>query len=479
MVPVLLACLKGILSKRFLGYARNDSRVDAINRRKVRFIIKMKRIFYVLMVVLGCLSCEDDEKFSSGSGMRLDFEVDTLKLDTVFSNTPSSTYTFWVHNRQDSGLRLQTVRLKKGNQTGFRVNVDGIYLDNSNGSQTSNVEIRRKDSLLVFVELTAQTAHQLEPKLVEDDLLFIQENGTEQAVNLRAWAWDAKKLYDPVIEKDSVMESDMPLVIYGNLTVKADVTLTLKHTSLFFHDQSGMEVAGTLKMDDCELRGDRLDCMFDYLPYDRVSGQWNGVHFLASSTANELTASVIRNTMDGVVMDQATQETADDRLLMTHCVVHNCQGDGVRTTGAKIRLDHCQLTNTNGDCLKVIGGEAEVSYCTIAQFYPFDAARGKAIRFVNDQASPLKRFVCDGTIATGYEEDVVEGEQITEAVAFSFRNSLLRMPAETGSQFEDIIWESPTDEIEGTKQFVKIDEEKQDYDFHLSEQSTAKGKGCY
>ena len=183
--------------------------------------------------------------------------------------------------------------------------------------------------------------------------------------------------------------------------------------------------------------------------------------------------------MDGVVMDQATQETADERLLMTHCVVHNCQGDGVRTTGAKIRLDHCQLTNTNGDCLKVIGGEAEVSYCTIAQFYPFDAARGKAIRFVNDQASPLKRFVCDGTIATGYEEDVVEDEQITEAVAFSFRNSLLRMPAETGSQFEDIIWESPTDEIEGTKQFVKIDEEKQDYDFHLSEQSTAKGKGCY
>jgi hypothetical protein len=120
-----------------------------------------------------------------------------------------------------------------------------------------------------------------------------------------------------------------------------------------------------------------------------------------------------------------------------------------------------------------------VSYCTIAQFYPFDAVRGKAIRFVNDQASPLKRFVCDGTIATGYEEDVVEGEQITAELAFSFRNCLLRMPAETGSQFEDIIWESPTDEIEGTKQFVKIDEEKLDYDFHLSEQSTAKGKGCY
>ena len=75
----------------------------------------MKRIFYVLIVALLTVACEDEDKFSTGAGMRLDFEVDTLKLDTVFSNTPSSTYKFWVYNRQDNGLRLQTVRLKKGN----------------------------------------------------------------------------------------------------------------------------------------------------------------------------------------------------------------------------------------------------------------------------------------------------------------------------------------------------------------------------
>ena len=209
----------------------------------------MKRIFYVLIVALMCVACEDDEKFSTGPGMRLDFSVDTLKLDTVFSNTPSSTYAFWVFNRQDSGQRLQTVKLKKGNQTGFRVNVDGIYLDNSNGSKTNNVEIRGKDSLLVFVELTSQTAHQLEPKLVEDNLLFIQENGNEQAVNLRAWTWDAQKLYDLEIQKDTVIESAMPLVVYGDLTVRKGVTLTLKNTQLFFHDQSGLEVEGSLKME--------------------------------------------------------------------------------------------------------------------------------------------------------------------------------------------------------------------------------------
>lgn len=439
----------------------------------------MKRIFYVLIGVLLMVACEDDEKFSSGSGMRLDFEMDTLKMDTVFSGTPSSTYSFWVHNRHDTGLRLATVKLKRGNQTGYRVNVDGIYLDNSNGSQTNNVEIRRNDSILVFVELTAQATHQLEPKLVEEDLQFIMENGTEQAVNLRAWAWDAQKLYDPEINEDTEIESETPLVIYGDMTVGEGVTLTLKNTRLFFHDQSGLEVKGTLRMEGCELRGDRLDRMFDYLPYDRVSGQWNGVRFHSSSTANELVGTVIKNAIDGIVMDKADLDANQPRLTMTHCVVHNSQGSGVKTINSNVKIDHCQLTNTGGDCLAVIGGMAEISYCTIAQFYPFDADRGPTLRFANETENPLKRFYCEGTIVTGYEDDVVMGEGISDEVDYRFENCLLRTIAEEGHRFEDIIWESPSDEIGGKKHFVKVDEEKQDYDFHLNENSPAQGKGCY
>ena len=146
----------------------------------------MKRILYLLLIIV-CAACENDDSFSTSTGLKLSFSVDTLKMDTTFSNVPTSTYAFWVHNKNDAGLKLQTVRLKRGNQTGFRVNVDGVYLDNSNGSQTSNVEIRRKDSILVFVELTAAMTQQQAPKLVEDDLLFCLESGREQQVNLRAW----------------------------------------------------------------------------------------------------------------------------------------------------------------------------------------------------------------------------------------------------------------------------------------------------
>ena len=145
----------------------------------------MKRIFYFLTLLL-CVACADDDSFSTSTGLRLDLSVDTLKLDTVFSRTPSSTYSFWVHNRNNDGIRLQSVRLKRGNQSGYRVNVDGIYLDNANGSQAQDLEVRRKDSILVFVELTASETYREQPVLLEDDLLFSLESGVEQKVLLQA-----------------------------------------------------------------------------------------------------------------------------------------------------------------------------------------------------------------------------------------------------------------------------------------------------
>lgn len=440
----------------------------------------MKRIFYFLTLLI-CVACADDDSFSTSTGLKLDFSVDTLRLDTVFSRTPSSTYSFWVHNRNNDGLRLQSVRLKRGNQTGYRVNVDGIYLDNANGSQAQNLEIRKKDSILVFVELTASETFREEPMAVEDDLLFTLESGVEQKVLLQAWAWDAVKLYSPVIATDSVIDTRVPYIIYGGLQVKEGATLTLRNTTLFFHEGAGLEVYGNLNMENCLLRGDRLDRMFSYLPYDHVSGQWEGIHLYSSSLHNELVATEIHSSTKGIVCDSAALDMTRYRLLMQRCVVHNCQGDGLRVSNANIRLEDCQLTNTEGDCLNINGGMAEIHYCTLAQFYPFSAARGAALRFSN--AAPLLQLDAEGLILTGYADDVLMGEQVHASHEFnySFRHCLLRTPAITDdtAHFNDIIWEKPDDEIQGKDHFVRIDEDHLDYDFHLDAKSPAQGLGCY
>ena len=448
----------------------------------------MKRIFYFFVIFLALVACEDDDSFSTSTALRLEFSVDTLQMDTVFSRTPSSTYAFWVHNRNSEGIRLSTVKLKRGNQSGYRVNVDGVYLDNSNGSQTSDVEIRRNDSILVFVELTAAETRQTAPQLVEDDLLFLLESGTEQKVCLRAWAWDARKVYDPVFANDSVIESDIPLVIYGDMVVNEGVMLTLRNSTLYFHDGSGLDVFGTLKTENCLMRGDRLDHMFDYLPYDRVSGQWNGVHLYGTSTDNRLVDTEIRNANYGILLDSAALDTSRYRLQMERCVIHNCVQAGLEAVNAYIRLDYCQLTNMGGNCLSINGGMATVNHCTLAQFYPFSANRGAALRFANYWGAydiPLLQLSCVGSILTGYEDDVVMGEARQEgdaAFAYDFADCLLRTPkveTDDSVHFADIIWETPKDSIQGKKHFVMIDEDNLVYDFHLDSLSTAQGKGCY
>lgn len=433
------------------------------------------------------VACEDDDSFTIGQGVRLEFPADTLVLDTVFSRTPSSTYSFWVHNRSNDGIRISTVRLRRGNQSGYRVNVDGVYLDNSNGSQTSDVEIRKNDSILVLVELTAVETHKIEPRLVEDDLMFCLESGVEQKVCLRAWAWDAQKLYSPEIKTDSVIESDVPIIIYGDMVVCEGATLTVRNSTLYFHDGAGLNVHGTLKTENCTMRGDRLDRMFSYLPYDRVSGQWKGVHLYGTSSDNYLYATEIRNANYGIVCDSAALDNSRYRLEMEHCVVHNCAEVGVEAVNAHVSLNHCQVTNIGGDCLSVIGGFAEINFCTLAQFYPFSADRGAALHFRNYEGlvdMPLL-LTCIGTIMTGYEDDVVMGEARDEgdtAFEYNFADCLLRTPkVETDDSlyFKNIIWETPKDFIQGKMHFVTIDEDNLIYDFHLDSLSTAKGIGCY
>ena len=85
----------------------------------------MKRILYFLTILAGLVACNDNDTFTTSRSNVLTFSVDTVKMDTVFTTVGSSTYTFWVFNQSGDGIRLSTVRLRNGNQTGFRVNVDG------------------------------------------------------------------------------------------------------------------------------------------------------------------------------------------------------------------------------------------------------------------------------------------------------------------------------------------------------------------
>lgn len=424
----------------------------------------IRRLFFFIGIcALLLTACSDDDTFSTSRSNILSFSVDTVKMDTLFSTVPSATYGFWVHNNSGDGIRIQTARLERGGQSGFRVNVDGSFLD----PVANNFEVRKGDSLRVFVEVTTHENGIDGPQLVEDNLLFTLESGVVQKINLRTWSWDAEKMNALRIKKDTTIESSRPIVVYDSIVVDSGAALTLRNTQLYFHHDAHITVRGKLLAQNCLMRGDRLDHMFDYLPYDRVSGQWRGIRLMKLSLGNKIENCEIRNTQNAIVCDSA-------ELSMNNCIVHNCKGYGVESYNSDITIDYCQISNCLSDCLLVDGGLVRVNHTTLAQFYPFTANRGGALRF-----NTGKRGIdisCLNTLATGYDADVVFGEQkdTTLVYKFIFENCLLRTDSVDNPEcMKNIIWETPKDSVEGKKHFRTIDEDKLFYDFRLDSISPA------
>ena len=446
----------------------------------------MKNIltYLLLVVTLAFVACATDDTFSASTANRLTFSTDTVKLDTVFSKVPSSTRTFWVFNNSSDGIRCSSIRLKDGNQTGFRVNVNGVYLGETQGYQLSNEEIRKGDSLRVFVEITAPYNNAATPQLVADDLVFDLESGVSQKVRLQAYAWDAELLSNVVISKDSTISSTKPTVIYGKIVVNEGATLTIPAgKTVYFHDGAGIDVHGRLLClgeagNEVTLRGDRLDHMFDYLPYDGVSGQWDGIILRKDSYANKLTFTDIHSCCNAVLCDSSAID--NQKLMLSHSTIHNCKGAGVILNNNSAVIENCQISNTLSTCMEVVSGDVEVNNTTLAQFYPYDAARLPALFLEMDtlmSQAPL-RFRMRNSIVTGYGDDQVYcAFSDTTKADYVFDHCLLRTPEVSDTiRCRNIIWENVEDTIVGgTKNFKKVDSKLLQYDFRLAEGSLAIG----
>lgn len=449
----------------------------------------MKAIIYNILFFVCAISfcaCDDGDTFTTSPNNLLTFSTDTVRLDTVFSTIPSSTRTFWVYNRSGDGLRLASIRLEGGNQSGFRVNVDGVYLSPEQGYKANGIEVRDKDSIRVFVELTSALTNSDSPKRIGDNIIFALESGREQKVAIDAWSWDARFLRNCTVSNDSILTAGKPLVVYGLLTVNEGATLTIEPgQSIYFHDGAGIDVKGRLVCkgtadNPVVLRGDRLDHMFDYLPYDRMSGQWSGLHFYETSYDNVIEYTDIHSAFNGVCVDSS--DVSRHTLAVANSTIHNCQGYAMYVANSKVSIENCQLTNALYNCLSVDGGDVNVNNSTIAQFYPFDANRASALNF-SALTHPLVSFTCLNTIITGYSDDEMMGgkptDDNTNEFNYQFANCIIRTPQlkeddKELAHFADCVFEDVKDTVSyGAKHFVLIDGDNQNYDFHLRKESAA------
>src|SRR5690554_7132205 len=99
------------------------------------------------LAIMCCLvlwsSCRNDFETIPSSG-NLEFSKDTVYLDTIFTNIGSSTYNLKVYNNSKKDIHIPSLRLAQGEDSQYRLNVDGIP-----GKVFQDVQVLAKDSIFI------------------------------------------------------------------------------------------------------------------------------------------------------------------------------------------------------------------------------------------------------------------------------------------------------------------------------------------
>lgn len=439
---------------------------------------------YIACLILASVilvACDEDADFSSDPSLRLEFSCDTLSFDTLFTTIGSPTAMMKVYNRNGSAMRIQNVSLKHGLETGFRVNVDGQY-----SQYIEDLEIRDGDSLYVFVEVTPRENGSDAPLMLSDSICFTLESGVQQYVTLLAYGRDVQFMRGVVLEKDTLLGKGH-YVVYDSLCVQEGATLSLTAgCTLYFHAKAEMKVHGRLNAvgtfeQPVVFRGDRTDNMFDYLPYDRIPGQWGGITFAPSSNDNLLRHCDIHSANYGLFVQQG--DTSVQRLTIESSRIENFHGNAIETVCSRIDVSNSLIANAGGNCVKVVGGSVRFVHCTIANFYVWKV-RDVALALHNSidgSPAPLYEATFANCIIEGSKEDEVMGylsnfgDTVENCSNYRFVSSLINTVNDENENFIDVVYDDKNETPFAKEHFRLIDNKNFKYDFHLSDSTTARG----
>ncbi len=427
------------------------------------------------------LACDDSEDFSSSASLRLEFSCDTLSLDTLFTTVGSSTGVMKAYNRSGSGLRIASVELKSGGASGFRINVDGQY-----AQFLHDLEVRDGDSLYVFVEATLNENAADAPIAICDSICFTLESGVQQYVTLMAYGRDVTFLRGEVIDSDTSFPSGH-YIIYDSLVVAAGVELSLQpDCKFYFHDNAGLKIYGRLNAEGTSehpvvFRGDRTDNMFDYLPYDNIPGQWQGITFASTSNENIMRHCDVHSADYGIKLEVG--DTTLQRLTIDASRMENFYGNAFESVQSRVDATNCLFANAQGNCVKIVGGSVRFLHCTIANFFVWKQ-RDVALSLHNSidgVAAPLREALFANCIITGSKDDELMGyltelgDTVDNCRNYRFVSSLINTYPDGDENFVDVIYDDADVSPFAKEHFRVIDNSSFRYDFHLSDSSSARG----
>jgi hypothetical protein len=442
----------------------------------------MKKVLYfvfTISILTFWSSCRKDFEFDLSSG-NLEFSKDTVYLDTVFSNIGSSTYNLKVYNNSDNDIVIPTVRLSQGQNSMYRLNVDGMTGSGTiSGKEFENVEILAKDSMYIFIETTIdiQQLVSSETQFLYTDAIEFDSGSNLQKVELVTLVKDAVFIYpqrflnsegqyitetltfdvdgdgmddETTIEgrflddTELTFTNEKPYVIYGYAAVDDGKTLNIEAGArVHFHANSGLLVTsggsinaqGTLSTDD-ELmegeiifEGDRLEPAFSDVP-----GQWQTLWLFNGSTNNTFNHVTIKNSTVGILSEGNPDDAS--KLNITNTQIYNSSNFGILGRATSINAENLVINNCGQSSFAgTFGGRYNVVHSTLANYWSNSFRQFPSVllnNYIVDEdnttfTNPLEEANFTNTIIYGNDNpEMLLDKDDDDTFNFKFTNCLIR-----------------------------------------------------
>ncbi len=410
-------------------------------------------IILSLIAIVSIYSCKKENIVSDDPGLKLSFSSDSIIFDTVFTSVGSVTKQIRVYNKSNNSLKISKITLASGNQSAFRINIDGEA-----GDSFDNIELAGGDSLYIFARVTINPQDQSNPYVVEDDINFLT-NGNSQTVKLVAWGQDANYIVADrhidglppfKIVADSLetvrWTNEKPYIIYGYAVIDSYGKLIIEQgTNIYFHSGGGLwayvdgvlNVLGTID-EPVTFQGDRLEEF-----YNNVPGQWDRIWLMEGRSGSDhiIENAVIKNGFIGIQAESFTRVT-ENAVRLHNVIVENMNGIGLFSRIFNIIATNTVIANCGAYNVAFTGGGYyRFAQSTIAGYWPHSVRNTPAV-FINNflldsigdpVAFPIN-FNMDNTILYGVNTDEFETEMDGGADSLYFLNSCI---VRSGREFTD------------------------------------------
>lgn len=423
----------------------------------------------------GALSSCIEDGFTTSPSDQPAFSTDTLRMADLFTLEASPTNRFIVYNRHDKGLNISSIRFTDDPEGHFRMNVDGMA-----GREFSNIEIRANDSIFVFVEATLPENGNGEPVDILAHIEFLT-NGIASQMPVKVTGQDAVRLYDGTIyDTNTTLTAEKPYLVRDSIVVAEGATLTIEAGArLYFHDGASLIVDGTLDIrgeagKPVQLTGDRRGFVAAQIPYEIMAGQWEGILFRPTSSANRIVHASIRNTKWGIAADNVQTIGSQPGLYLLNSVVRNSQGYVLETLFTDVTAIGCELAEASSGIMSLTGGNHRFNQCTIANYYLFTALGGPAVQLAQtgfpdeepvDPERPMMTAEFTNCIIYGNGTELSHPD--LSGTDIYFRRCLLKSAGTDDDNFIDCLWD--TDPMYYTERSEYI------FDYRLRPDSPAAG----